>query len=499
MPLPDDPKQPWPPRAWADIQRDLTEADAWYSGDPDKLTAFYGGPVRKARAGGESGWSRFWSRRSNDQATARQRIHVPAAADIAATSADLLFGDEPRITIPEAHEETAEGDAKATEDRLVEILDADGLASTLLEGAEVCAGISGVYLRPAWDPTLANHPMLTVVHADHAVPEFRWGKLVAVTFWREITGDGGVWRHLERHEPGRILHGLYFGDADHLGVRRALGDLPDTAGIDADEIRLPGGIGGLDVRYVPNVRPNRKHRGKPVGRSDTAGSESLMDGLDETMTSWLRDIRLGKARIVVPEEFLERDGRGRGASFDVDAEVFSPLNMDPGDMYKAGITPVEFKIRTEEHARTIAELFERVVVTAGYSPQTFGLQGDGAEQTATEVDAREGRSLRTTARKQRYWRAALEDVLEMVLAIDADLFASGITPMRPRVEFAEPAGDPRKVAETIELLRRAQAASTETLVRMAQPDLEGEELAAEVERVLDETSMAVPDPTGGLP
>lgn len=482
----------------AGLYREMQEADAWYSGDESKLTAFYGLPAGDQRQPQASTWSRFWSRRYNDQNSARQRVHVPAANDIAATSADLLFGETPDLTVPED-----EDDATAAQDRLLDLAEADGWGALLLEAAEVCAGIGGVYLRPAWDPQFCPHPMLTVVHADRAVPEFRWGRLYAVTFWREVAIDdkGVVWRHLERHEPGLILHGLYAGDADMLGVRRPLAEHPDTAGLAVDDegaIVLPGGMRGLMVAHVPNVLPHAKHRGMPVGPADTAGAETLMDGLDETYTSWIRDVRLAKARILVPGEFLERNGRGRGASFDLDAEVFSPLEMDPSNMEKAGITLSQFAIRAADHEATAGKLFEQIVGHGGYSPSTFGLEGDTSVQTATEVDARQDRTMATIARKRRYWRPAIEHVAEAILVIDREVFDSKVTPVRPRLAWPDAEQDPHRIAETAELLRRAQAASTETLVRLAQPHLEGDDLAAEVARVRAEAGTAVDDPTGGL-
>lgn len=505
MPLPTDPNQQWPPLQWAGVQRDMVEADAWYSGEESKLANFYGGVSQNIDGNNRP---RFWSRRKTDIITGRQRVHVPAAADIAATSADLLFGEMPALTIAEAHGEQPDSDAEATEARLQELVELDGIASTLLEGAEVNAAIGGVYLRPMWDASICDHPILTIVHGDHAVPEFRWGYLIAVTFWREVTVDGpkgAVWRHLERHESGVILHGLFCGDVKSLGVRRPLEECAELQSIalaanEEGAIQLPEGITGLVVRYVPNALPNRKWRGLTVGRSDFAGTESLMDSLDETMTSWMRDIRLAKARLVVPSEFLDRNGRGKGAQFDLEAEVFSPLEMDPASSKNAGITAVQFAIRTVEHAETCEALFERIVVTSGYSPQSFGLQADHVKQTATEVNALEDRSSRTTAKKKRHWAQAVEDVAEILLIIDVAVFGSKVKPMRPRCDFGDGvSSDPVKVATTVELLNRAQALSVEAKVRMAQPELDETEVQAEVDRIKAEQGISVGDPTGGFP
>jgi A118 family predicted phage portal protein len=430
---------------------------------------------------------------------------VPIAADLAATSADLLFGEPPQLVIPDAHEKNAGGDALDTQDRLLELAEADQLGTRLLEAAEICSALGGVYVRPVWDPAVAAHPMLSVVHADRAVPVFRWGRVVAVTFWSVLRVDGGrVWRHLERHEAGTIIHGLYEGTRDRLGTRRPLEAQPETAGlaVQADgTVLIPDALRGeLLTRYVPNVRPNRLHRHVPVGRPDGQGTWDLMDALDETYSSWIRDIRLGKARIIVPDQFLDRRPRGQGAGFDADREIFSPLDIDPASAKDAGITESQFKIRTQDHADTAMALVERIVATAGYSAQTFGLDSaGGGEQTATGVRSKEARSLRTTGRKAAYW-GPLDDILWQMLVIDAEIFRSGVVPMRPTVRFADGLpDDPTQVAQTIMLLAQAEAASIETRVRMAQPDLDEPEVEAEVARIRAEQGTTVADPTGGFP
>lgn len=500
MPLPSDSKAAWPPKAWVPILDTISESAAWYSGDPAALAARYG------HAAPRNERPRFWSR-DTASGKIRQKLHVPAAADIATTSADLLFGETPAFTVPEAHEDQAEGDAKATQDRMDELAEQMGLANTLLEAAEVASGLGGVYLRAGWDADVVERPLLDVVHADHAIPVWRSGVLTQVTFWRTLTVDKGssVWRHLECHEPGMVTHGLFVGTKDTIGVQVPLDRHPETADFAGESgdgvVATPDGIDGLLVRYVPNVLPNRKHRGDRVGRADTAGTEPLMDALDETYTSWIRDIRVGQARIIVPSEFLNHRGRGKGAEFDLDQEVFSPLEMDPSAMSEGSvIKPVEFLIRTREHAETAAALFEQIISPAGYDGQTFGLHSGGSsEKTATEVRAREGRTLRTTGKKRRYCGPEISDMAEMLLVIDREIFGTQVTPMRPRVDFDDGlVEDPHRTAETLELFRRARAMSVETAVRMASPNLGPDEVDAEVARIRAEEGLTLDDPTGGF-
>lgn len=487
------------------MQADIAEADAWWSGDETRLAGLYGGV---GNVDTRSRWAKFWSRApSTDGITRGARLHVPAASDVATTAADLLFGDTPTWTIPGADDDTDDPAAIDTQARLSEILDASDWASTLLEAAEVASGLGGVYLRPTWDlNTTPDRPILTVMHSDQAVPEFRFGELAAVTFWRIIETDKGVvWRHLERHSPGLIEHGLYRGKSQALGKRYALDTLTETAslagpdGTGVVDLASLLGVTSLDCAYVPNVRPNRKHRTVPIGRSDCAGTEALMDALDETWTSWVRDIRLGKARIIVPHSMLEHTGRGEGATFDTDREVFTPLEVDPAQAKDAGITPVEFALRVAEHEATARALFTQIVQTAGYSPQSFGLPGNGAAQTATEVDARTDRSTRTTNRKRGYWRRALQHVAYVTLAVDAAVIGTDVVPIYPTVEFGGGADDDlRSTAETLNLLAMAKAASVDTRVRMLHPEWGEEQIAAEVARITAEDGIPVDDPLGGM-
>lgn len=499
MSLPDGPNLAWPPANRKPATDELAEADAWYSGDISKLANVHGN-VTLARAQKK----RWWSRRSTpDTSSARHAVHLPAAADIASTSADLMFGDPPRLLIPEAHDDNAPAGAKEAEARLQEMFEVEQIDTTLVEAADAASGLGGVFLRAGWDPDIADHPLLSVVHPDFAIPEFAGHRLRAVTFWREVLRDGqAVWRHLERHEPGVILHGLFVGNPTMLGTRVGLDRHPDTSGIAADtEGRVVVPVEGLVVRYVPNA-PNRKRRGTREGASDTAGAGGLMDALDETWSSWMRDIRLGKSRILVDSALLARSGRGSGASFDEDQEIFSPIDMGPVSMDKGAhpITMAQFEIRTADHAATSSALFEAITRNAGYSPQSFGLQGDGSEQTATEVDARENRSVRTTMRKRRYWQPAVEDIAHVMLILDREIFGSTVEPFRPRLEWPEPGGDDlAERADTLAKIEMARAASTETKVRLLNPEWEREQVLAEVQAIHAEQGLAVPDPTGGVP
>ena len=211
-PLPTDPKVSWPPAM--DVFTTIREHAAWYSGDPHQLADFYGDSANNTKTRGDW-WNRFWRRQSGNQSLfPKKQMHIPIAGDIASTSADLLFAEAPSFKIPEAEKKEGQQSTSAspTQDRLEEIVEDGGIHNSLLEAADLASGLGGVYLRPTWDAEISPRPILTLVHHDRAVPDFRFGVLVGVTFWEVIAIDGTTyWRYLERHEAGTIEYGLYEG------------------------------------------------------------------------------------------------------------------------------------------------------------------------------------------------------------------------------------------------------------------------------------------------
>jgi A118 family predicted phage portal protein len=511
MPLPTG-NITWPPKQLATITPQIAQWAAWYSGNPDDLTSAYGGtdtagrPLERIRpaqfSGGVVGavarW--FWGQPTAD-GNQRTKLHVPLASDIATASADLLFSEQPRIVTNEDEDKKS-----VRKERLDTILEGASWESLLPEAGEVASALTGVYLRIVWDDEIADHPLITAVHADAAWPEFRMGRLSAVTFWQIVDTHGStVVRHLERHEPGRIEHGLYEGRANDLGRPIPLTEHPSTADLSVDaDSGIATGTNRMTAVYVPNVRPNRKWRNDPVGsnlgRSDFDGIEGPMDALDETYTSWMRDVRIGKGRILVDQTALESQGRGKGASVDLDQEVFVGLNVMGEGGEGAPFRPQQFEIRAADHQATIQGLLERIISGAGYSLQTFGLANtDGGAQTATEVSARERKSMTTREKKTRYWSPALGHLLQALLEVDAAKFGGPGPFERLKVEFP-PSVQPTimELASTAQVLKTAQAASIETLVRLTHPDWDKPAVDTEVALIKDQNALTVPD-MGPLP
>lgn len=541
---------------------------AWYSGDPRNLGITYRSMIDQV---GGAARESFWTKVTDDGLV---KMHIPIASDIAQASADMLFAEPPEITIPEAEEEARlareatkqaqkeheaattpppvpptppalddngdplppeeqppappaptpppmseepppapiapSGEGTRAQERLDQIIGESAFANRLIEAAESCAAMGGVYLVPTWDLAIADHPILAINQADNAIPEFKWGYLTAVTFFKTVweytvTIDGVerqiVYRLMERHEAGNIMNALFKGDPKELGVEVPLTDRPETEGLLPS---IPTGWERLMVVYVPNMRPNRRFRGSSYGQSDLAGVEQLMDALDEVYSSWMRDIRLARARMVVPESYLDFEDDSEGKKqpyFDVDKATYVKMAMDPLTAKESGLTLHQFDIRMAEHVGTAYELLERIVTHAGYSPQTFGLKMDGKAESGTALNQRERKTYITRGKKWAYWKHAIEDVLEMMLHIDSFILKNPTPVLRPSCELAETMNtDLSTVSTALSALNNAQAVSIETKVRMLNPDWTDERVDAEVAAIKEEqgigqgASATIPNP-----
>lgn len=504
MPLP-NPGAVWPPADFGPVAAKYAEHSAWYAGDPDQLADTYRATTRvdrpsQYRGGVQGAVARmWWGRPVGDLTKNRGQLHVPLASDICQASADLLYSEPPSL----------KSDDKGTQTRLDDLIEG-GLTTTLAESAELVAALGGGFQRVTWDrATRPDGAFLTNVDADGAYPVFRWGQLVAVTFWWVVSQDSQTyWRHLERHELdangiGVILHGLYKGTIDNLGQLTPLAEHPATAGLAVEvneESLISTETPGLAVEYFPNQLPQRQLRkhplGRNLGRSDLAGIEGLMDSIDEAYSSWMRDIRLGKARIIVPSYMLQSGGRGQGAFFDMDQDVYEQMNVPPSaDGGGMGITSKQFEIRFAEHEATIVRLVKDTLRTAGYSAETFGEGAAGGTKTATEVKAEQARSFMTRDRKIRLLQPRQTRLIRKLLDVDRAIFGKKVVPDTASMEFADGVqSDPEALARTSQALRAAQAASTRTLVAMNHPDWDEKQIDDETAKVLAENNVQVDMP-----
>lgn len=492
--------------------------DAWYAGDVDSLALYYATTQAVRTAGFWGQAKRFFMGTPvpGQQPQRPVKLHIPIPSEIARISSQILYGEMPKVELADLDED---GDApkmpdtarRAANTRLVDLLD-DSAHAAFLEGGELGSALGGNFLRVTWDTSIVpDKPFITAVAPDAAVPDFRFGRLVGVTFWSNLApldDSPGVFRLLERHEPGTIEWGLYLaGNQEQLGTRVPLTEHPATAGLaqivdDASSVETGSAL--LTAVYIPNVKPVRMRRKDPVaanfGRSDFEGVDSMFDALDEVYTSWMRDIRLAKSRIFVNRDLLDVGQPGQGATFDNDREVYVPLKNAPGAAkdQTSLVQAEQFQIRWQEHQSTAKDILVQIFTACGYAPATFGVATDNVRTiTATEVQAREKITSLTRGSKLLYAKPQIQHLVAAMLDVDEYAFnGPGRNGQMPEVAFPDAAAPSiDAVAQTLQLLRAAEAASTETLVQMLNPDWEQDQIDAEVARIKAETTPTLPDPT----
>ena len=414
----------------------------------------------------------------------------------------MLFGNAPRCRIYDDVKKDNQTCKKSTQqDRLDKILRENIFESLIQEAAEAAAACGDVYLKSNWDTDKLEYPSILYVDGRDAVPEYRFGRLVCVHFFTEIKTDrksGKKWRLYERYEPGKILSDVFIGDSGTLGTESAA-DM-EAYGIDP-EVTVPGG--GMMAVHIPNVKPSRVRK-RDYGRSEFEGMRDMLDELDETFSSWFRDIRLAKSRLIVPAEYLrKRENQTADNMFsdnryiwEFDEDVETLVALDIANDKDMKITPSQFEIRAEQHAKTADSLIRNIISMCGYSPQSFGLDIEGQAASGTALLIREKKSFSTRSKKLNYWSMPLERFLTSVLQLDGQLYHQGDIHNTDRVIVEFPdcmSTDITTMAGAVKMLHDAQAVSTYVKVKMTHPDWEEGEVQEEVNRIMKEFGTA--DPT----
>lgn len=490
----------WPPAPLAPVFDAATESAAWWEGDASALGGMYHGKVRPSQyQGGVVGATSrfFWGKPPADGG---KRLHLPLAADLAHTSATLLFDTPPNIHLAD------DGGNDAARQRLDLIFNGDRFAADLLVGAESCAALGGVFWRIMWDQTITETPWVDFVDTDSAIPEWRHGRLVSLTVVEELDkqDDKYVYRLLSRYVPGAIEYRLFRGKDNNLGDIIPLGDHPATeplsGAVNADSM-VPTGGQYLAAGYIPNALPNVGFRRSGLlrnyGRSDLSPDlYPLFDLLDETWTSLQRELRIGKGRMTIPEYMTRSTGKlGQGVEFRVDDEFFIPVNSHPDS--NVGPQVHQPDLRIEEHLALSEGIIRQVLNRANYSHRSFGMGNTGSgPQTAREIEADMQASIQTWRAKSRYWRAGITDMAHALLEIDADLNRTGAKLTAPVIVDMVPPVQENDYdrALTLQALDAARAISTDEKVAYLRPDWADQRRQDEVAKILAEQSGVVADP-----
>lgn len=404
-------------------------------------------------------------------------VHYCLAKDIVRVSSQLLFAETPRIQSLSAQ----------TQSRLDDILKKNNFPALLLQAGEIASAYGGVYITINYDPEVLDVPIINVVNPDCGYHMMRWNTPTDFVFIREIFSDENkIYRHMERRIKGYILNELWLGDAYDLGVRIELTDRPETESILA-VVEVSSAT--ILAVYVPNKLPNLDYGSLGIGVSDLQGLESMLDSLDEAYTGWVKDIRLGAGKLIVPDSILTHEDE-QTPYFDNFKEIFTILPTNIMDMDNAGklIQNIQFAVRSGDYQIATESLISNIVTVAGYSPQSFGIQTEGTSaESGYALKIRERKSVSTTMLKSRYWIVALNQLLSEVILADNLWFSNHNEPQLGIEMFDGVPDDTKETAGNVIALYEAGLISKERAIRLLNPDWSDAQIIAELQKISEDT------------
>jgi A118 family predicted phage portal protein len=481
----------FPPSEWSFWMNKYQEWATWYSGEPENLRSYY------SKLNTDIFNEMFWSKASKEGMSGA--VHLPAAGDIATTSANLLFSESPKIVYDES---------KFSGERIKTFISENGFQNTLLEGAEIAAAMSGCILKLDIEPDLVGVPVVSIVTPAQFFPTFWRGRLWEVLFFRVVkeTNEGLFYRLFEnRRREGRnciIEYELYKGSVDKVGIKVDINILEETSVLSLENVVYEN-IDGLGCVYVPNMRPNKIVPGSSLGINDYSSSITLLHSLDFTWTSWMRDLELGMAQIFIDEELLTKNKsdingvESQMNRFSKYTKSFMKINLTAwkmsGDTGAKPIDNIQFDVRVDEHAKTCTELFAQIINQCGYSTQTFGF-GDsyGNAESGAALRMRERKSQLTREKKSRYWKPVIIELLKQAQKIDqaANLQKMYEIDESITIELEDSIViDSMETSEVIRNLEQARAISTYAKVKMLHPDWEEADIENEVNQINKESGI----------
>lgn len=517
----------FPPRSLEPIFEQFAVNRAWWTADMDALNSFYtaeagartGGDAmhyntrskQMMRGGIKSRLISWWSGTPVTEGNAGRSTRMPSllAGNIASLSGDAMFA-EPPTTRALVGGKSVKG---KFQDVLDELANQSDTHLAMSEGGELTAGLSAVALVARWDRFNADKPWSEVIACDAVIPQYEGSRLVATTLftvYNDLNSRGDIvsnrYVHVEQHVSGFVVHALYKASGDTIGIRVPLDTIESTAYL----LQILGGIRGADLSLsfptgitTPTAvywrnRPTKRFSDDGIlarfGRADMEGGEAYLDSHAMVWSSWMRDIKLARARLIVPETFMDLNNPGSGGIFDDDQEVLTPLSfidIEGGET----ITANQFKIRAEEHGKSLEAINREALTHAGWSSSSYGDgagTGSGGGVTATEVVDRTTLTERTRDKKARYFNAPFETHLRAKLELNTRFYGGPASPAALKLDIMHTKlsqMDPEKEARVMAGLRSAQAASTKTLVRMLHPEWDDDLIEPEVVLIQEEAGI----------
>ena len=396
--------------------------------------------------------------------------------------ADMLFGDHPRITLPEGDN----GDDNA--DWLENWLHDVDFFTTCYESA-MTSSYKGDTLFKLRIGTL-HDPKNPSVIVEQVQPDFFFPTLdpmnvsadpteMEISFVIQINGDDYLRKEI--HTAGLIKNELWKLDGGKLISKAPLSMLNDPDLKDEEET----GVDRLLLVHVPNWKDGRTY----FGNDDYQDLTTLFYAINNRISKV--DNILDKHSdpiLAIPEGVLDEEGK-------VKRESLNLFEMD-----QSGNKPeyVVWNAQLDSAFKEIDRLVQSLYMFSEISPDAFGIFDQGAAASGRALKYRMMRTVAKINRKKLYFDHAIKEViyLAQLLAIKHGITALGTkytgAPEVPSIEWADPIPqDSYEQAQEEELrLASGNQSLVDSIVNIDR--ITQEQAEEKVKRIQEEKKAAAP-------
>lgn len=264
--------------------------------------------------------------------------------------------------------------------------------------------------------------MLSFVTADSFIPvSWKNDSIYEAVFPFEFRKRDKKYTHLEWHlwENGVyvVRNEVYESqNGDDLGIKVSLEDhFPELE----EEVHIDGLKRSIFSYFKPNSANNIDTQ-SPLGISLYANAYDTIKAIDTAFDSFIREFRLGKKRILVPEAMIRTvvDENGEiQRYFDASDETYEAFS---GDMDDTEIKDASVELRVDEHTKAINALLNLFAMQTGFSSGTFTFDGESMK-TATEVVSEQSKTFKSKQSHEIIIEAALQELIGSIVAM-AELY-----------------------------------------------------------------------------
>jgi len=333
-------------------------------------------------------------------------MHYPLSNIISKTMANLVFTDNPIITLS----------SEEMTDKLKDIYNDNNLGVMLQKACEYESYSGAVGFKPIIDQEVSPYPILMIYPKEDIEIVRKYDRITEIIF-RDVY-DRGDKQYLLYTICGKgyMDYKLYVkkvATTNEKGREVPLNEIDETK--DLKRIEFKYSDGRPYDKIVAIYKENRTD-----AESDYKNLYDDFAALDEIYSNMTDFIRRSRIKTYMPESLLEEDIR---TGKRVEKDEYDSDNIVLHDSNPKGTTQ-EVKRDTIDIAASVQgykESFENVLLhalsTVGLSPATVGLDISGANSSALALNIRERTSLRTKSEKQKRWLEALKKLSILLLEL----------------------------------------------------------------------------------